>query len=71
MIVFGINRRRFKSHLRPVGVEFLGQQHGQGSVDTLSHLGVVHDDGDPFVGADAHKSVGMNSFADTCADADR
>src|SRR6185437_4417586 len=58
MIVFGINRRRFKSYLRPVGVKLLGQQHGQGSVNTLSHLGVVHDDRHPFIGPYTHKSVG-------------
>ncbi len=58
VVVFGIDGSRFKANLRPVGIEFLGQQHRQRGKNALAHLGVVHDHGDLLVSSDAHKGVG-------------
>ena len=39
----------------------------QCGVDALSHLGVVHDHRDPFVGTDPHKRIWQKTFGDSCA----
>ena len=50
-------RRHFRADLRPVGIEFVGQQHRQRGMNALTHLGLRHDHGDVIVGADPHPAV--------------
>ena len=53
----GVGRRAFDAHLRPGGVEFLGDERGQAGVHPLAHLEVLDDDGDGVVLADAQERV--------------
>src|SRR6185369_3965011 len=54
-------------HLFPVAIKFLGQQHGQRGVDTLSHLGLVDDDGHAVVAAYAQEGVGCKGCHAVCS----
>jgi hypothetical protein len=45
------------AHLRPVGIELLGDERGQAGEISLPHLVVLADDGDEVVGADAQERV--------------
>jgi len=43
-------RRRLHAHPTPVGVQFVGHDHGQGGVHPLAHLGLVDNDDDGLIG---------------------
>ena len=52
-----IARRPFGAHARPVGVELLGQHHGERGVRALAHVDVRHIDRDGVVGRDLHPAA--------------
>ncbi len=52
-----VRRRMLDPHPAPVGVEFLGQDHRDGSVGRLSHLDLRHDQGDPAFPVDPDEGV--------------
>ena len=57
----GIGRRRRRMldlDLAPVGVQLLGNQHGQRGPDALAHLGMGQQHGDGVVLADPQEGVG-------------
>ena len=62
VVVFGIHRRRFEAHFAPVSVQLFSQQHRQSGVDALAHLGVIHDDRDALIAADAHEGIGHEAI---------
>ena len=53
-----VGRRALDSHLRPRGVELLGDQRRQAGVGALAHLEVLDDHGHRVVGADRQERVG-------------
>ena len=57
MIVSGINRRRFKTNLAPVGIQFLRDHHRNAGVRALTQLRMIDDHGHGLVRADAHEGV--------------
>ena len=60
-IALRIGRRAFDAHLRPVGVEFLGEHGGDAGVGALAHLDMLGDDGHAVIGADAQKGIGREA----------
>ena len=50
----------FDDDLRPVGVEFLGDQHGQHRLDALTDLRVLRHDADRAVGRDRDEGVDVD-----------
>ena len=57
MGVGGGHRRGHHLHLGEIHLELLGDEHGQGGGDALSHLRLVHEDGDDVLPADADEGV--------------
>jgi len=52
-----VDRRLLDAHRFPVGIELLGQQHRDGGVHALAHLGRAAQHGDAVVGRDAQPGV--------------
>ena len=52
-----IDRRVLGADLAPIGIELLRDEQGERGVGALAHLGMIDDDGDDVVGADAHEGV--------------
>ena len=52
-----VARRPLGAHARPVGVELLGQHHGERGVRALAHVDVRHIDRDRVVGRDLHPAA--------------
>ena len=55
--------RMGESHLRPIGVELLGQDHRDRGVDPLPHLHLRHDQGHLAGGVDPDEGVGREAAA--------
>ena len=53
-----VGRRRLDAHLRPVGVELVGENGGDAGVRPLPELDVLGDHRDGVVGRDADEGVG-------------
>ncbi len=57
-IVVAAGRRGFGAHLRPIGVELLGDDGGEPGIGALPHLDMLDHDRHAVVGRDAHEGVG-------------
>ena len=64
-----VRGRELDPDLGPVGVELLGEQHGQRRGDALAHLRAVHHDEHALVGADPQPRVGREGGSRTGAEA--
>ncbi|MCY1420125.1 hypothetical protein D9M71_357370 [compost metagenome] len=62
-VIGGRCRGMLDADLRPVGVQFLGNQHGQAGPDTLAHFRMAEQHGDAVVIANAQESVGRKHLA--------
>ena len=58
VVVNRINGSGGDPDLAPIRVKFFGHEHGQRRIDALAHFGMVDDDGDGIVRADAEEGVG-------------
>ena len=58
VIVLAVGGRLQGAHLRPVGIQLLGHQHGQGGQHPLAHLGPRHPHGGHAGGVDGHEHAG-------------
>ena len=56
-IIGGRRRGMFDEDFRPVGVQLLGNQHGQAGPDTLAHFRVPEQHGDAVVVADSQERI--------------
>ncbi len=58
-VELGVGRRELETHLRPVGVELLGDDGGEPGGVALPHVEVLDDHRHGIVGRDPHKGVGL------------
>ena len=57
VVALGVGWRAFDPHLRPRGVEFLGDQGRQAGVDALAHFQMLDDHRHRVVLADAQECI--------------
>ena len=55
-----------RAHLAPVGVQFLGQDHGQGGQHTLAELQAVDGDGHRAIWGNVHERAGLIEGFERC-----
>ncbi|MNL10374.1 hypothetical protein D3C87_1311720 [compost metagenome] len=62
-VIGGRSRGMLDADLRPVGVQFFGNQHGQPGPDALAHFRVAEQHGDAVVVANTQEGVGCKHVA--------
>ncbi len=63
VVIGGVHRRLLDLHLRPVGIEFFGDDQRQHGVDALPHFGRRRHDGDRAVAPDGDIGVEFSGRA--------